>query len=182
MQINFTINIDDKLSERIKRLFTRRNTIAVIFMSIFAISAMVYAASVTKPWVFKNGDLIDADKINDNFDALYQAVNSPTFGAWEEKSLAWEYHAETDGFIFGTVNTSNSSGSSVNMDLFRLFVSDINSINTSGDPTFKSKVTIAAGAYAGVPFSIPVNKGKYWILTSDVAAADIKMYWCPVGN
>lgn len=75
MQVNFTINIDDRLIERIKKFFTRRNTAAAIFVSVLATSAIVYAAAITKPWDFNNGDVIDADKINDNFDEIYEAVN-----------------------------------------------------------------------------------------------------------
>lgn len=200
MQINFTINIDDRIIAKIRKFFTKRNNIAFIFIGIIATTAIVYGAAVTKPWEFNDGDLIDADKINDNFDVVYQAVNvldgnydalntavntlnsSTGLGAWQNINLSTEYNAATDGFIFGTVNKQNLSGSSVNLDLFKLFVSGSSGINISGTPALKNRITIDNSGYAAVPFFFPVSKGTYWIITSDVAAADIKIYWCPVGN
>jgi hypothetical protein len=183
MQINFTINIDDRIITKIRKFFTKRNNIAFVFIGIITTTAIVYGAAVTKPWDFNDGDLIDADKMNDNFDMIYNAVNSQTgFGAWQEKYLSAEYNAATDGFIFGTVNKQNLSGSSVNLDLFKLFVSGSSGINISGTPALKNRVTIDNSGYSAVPFFFPVSKGTYWAITSDVAAADIKIYWCPVGN
>jgi hypothetical protein len=76
MQVNFTINIDDKLIGRIKKFFTKRNTVAVFFVCMLGVSAMVYAATITKTWNFSTGDIIDADKINKNFDDLFSAVSA----------------------------------------------------------------------------------------------------------
>jgi microcystin-dependent protein len=75
MQINFTINIDDRIIAGIRNFFSKRNNIVFVFIGIIATTAIVYGAAVTKPWDFNDGDLIDADKINDNFDMLFETVN-----------------------------------------------------------------------------------------------------------
>lgn len=75
MQINLTINIDDRLLNKIKNFFTKRNTVIAIFICILFVSALVYAGAIEKDWTFNTGDIIDAAKINDNFDKLFQQVN-----------------------------------------------------------------------------------------------------------
>lgn len=76
MQVNFSINIDDKLVERVKRFFTKRNTtVIVLIFTVAAATVILNGEVITKRWHFNNGDIIDAGRINDNFDELFAKVN-----------------------------------------------------------------------------------------------------------
>ena len=77
MQVNFSINIDDKLLGKFKKLFSRRNVIvAVLLISTAATTVVLKGQAVTKRWTFRDGDTIFADRINDNFDELFAKVNA----------------------------------------------------------------------------------------------------------
>ena len=78
MQVNFSINIDDKLLERIKGFFTKRNTIVIVLLFTVAITTLILHAQTTsliKSYTFNNGETIFADRINKNFDDLFDKVN-----------------------------------------------------------------------------------------------------------
>ena len=74
MQIIF--NIDDKLIERVKRFFSKRNTIVIALLFVVAIATVILnAEDIKKKWHFNSGDTIYADRINENYDMLYAKVN-----------------------------------------------------------------------------------------------------------
>lgn len=79
MQINFTINIDDKLVSRIKS-FCKNKPVTIIFTLMLVSSAVFLFAENTwtgkAKYTFSNGDTIFADQINANFNELYEKVNS----------------------------------------------------------------------------------------------------------
>jgi len=76
MQVNFSINIDDKLVERIKRFFTKRNTIVIVLIFTVAVTTVILnGEAIIKPRTFSSGDVIYASSINENFDILYAKVN-----------------------------------------------------------------------------------------------------------
>jgi len=76
MQVNFSINIDDKLVERVKTFFSKRNTIVIVLIFTVAVTTVILnGESITKKWLFSSGDIIYANRINENFDALYVKVN-----------------------------------------------------------------------------------------------------------
>ena len=76
MQVNFSINIDDKLIERVKKFFTKRNTIIVVLIFTVAVTTVILnGEAIIKKWTFNDGDIIYASRINDNFDTLFAMVN-----------------------------------------------------------------------------------------------------------
>ena len=69
-------NNDNKLTERIKRFFTERNINIMILMFYITLTTVILNGEVIiKSWTFSNGDIIYANRINDNFDALFAKVN-----------------------------------------------------------------------------------------------------------
>ncbi len=59
-----------------KNMLNRFSMVTGIIMAVVVTSLIIYAATVTKPHPdFASGDLIDAAKINDNFNMLYTAIN-----------------------------------------------------------------------------------------------------------
>lgn len=75
VNINFTINLDDRILRAGKRIFSRRN-LGILLSSIVLIASLsVYAASIVKPNTFTPGGIIRSDHVNENFDLLYDKVN-----------------------------------------------------------------------------------------------------------
>lgn len=75
MQVNFTINIDDRLVKKVKNFFSRRNTIIVSTIGAMAVSAIIYAQT-TSLNVFSTGQTIYAEDINNNFAFLNQQIQA----------------------------------------------------------------------------------------------------------
>jgi microcystin-dependent protein len=76
MQVNFSINIDDKLIERGKKFFTKRNTIVGVLIFTVAVTTVILnGESITNLLKFNDGQIIYADDINANFKALFDKVN-----------------------------------------------------------------------------------------------------------
>jgi hypothetical protein len=60
----------------LKNMLNRFSVITGIITVVVISSLIIYAATITKPHPdFSSGGLIEADKINDNFNTLYTAVN-----------------------------------------------------------------------------------------------------------
>ncbi len=76
MQINITINIDEKIVSKLKKVFCRRNVLIAIPIIAITSSLVVYGASITKPHTFASNDVISSSEMNDNFDTLYTQVNT----------------------------------------------------------------------------------------------------------
>jgi len=75
MNVHFTFNIsiDDRIIGAMKKTFTKRNIIALVAISVIAISAIVYAA-VAKPHTFTPGAVISSSQVNENFDAAFREI------------------------------------------------------------------------------------------------------------
>jgi microcystin-dependent protein len=77
MQLNFTINIDDRFVNRIKGFFRRRGVIASVSLLTLLTATFLFAdVLLEKPYTFNTGDTIYAEQINKNFDELYDRINS----------------------------------------------------------------------------------------------------------
>lgn len=72
MQI--TINIDEKIFHRLKKLFTVRRIVWAIALCAASTSVLIYAA--TKPHTFLPGAIISSSDVNENFDAAFDAMNT----------------------------------------------------------------------------------------------------------
>ena len=68
------INIDDKLISKVRRFFSRRNVI-VIFVFIFMMSIVLYAADLRLN-VFKPKTVILSSEINSNFAAIKEKIDA----------------------------------------------------------------------------------------------------------
>jgi len=84
MKIMFEIN--DKVVDVMKSVFTKRNAIIGIVAMFFIGGVFIFSQAVTKPHDFSTGEVISAEEMNENFDALYTKVNdlindvAPEFG------------------------------------------------------------------------------------------------------
>jgi hypothetical protein len=79
------IELNDKVLDVIKSMFTKRNAIIGIVALFFIGGAFVFSQVITKPHDFSTGEVISAEEMNENFDALYAKVNeldarNPVFG------------------------------------------------------------------------------------------------------
>lgn len=72
MQI--TINIDEKIFHRLKKLFTVRRIVWAIAICAASTSVLIHAA--TKPHTFLPGAIISSSDVNENFDAAFDAINT----------------------------------------------------------------------------------------------------------
>ena len=77
------INIDDKLIAKVRRFFSRRNVI-VIFVSIFMMSVVLYAAD-RKFTIFQPRVLIRSAELNDNFMLMPPVGSIVAFAGLENK-------------------------------------------------------------------------------------------------
>ncbi|HNR87502.1 MAG TPA: hypothetical protein PKM65_04110 [Spirochaetota bacterium] len=75
ININFTINLDDRILRAGKRILSRRNLCILLSSIVLIASLSVYAASIVKPNTFIPGAIIRSDHVNENFDILYDKVN-----------------------------------------------------------------------------------------------------------
>ena len=77
MQINFTINIDEKLITKIKGFFKKRNISILVFVVLIS-GSILYAASedFKVPFEFADGNIISATQMNTNFETIYTKVAS----------------------------------------------------------------------------------------------------------
>ena len=80
MQINLTINIDDRIIAGVKRLFTRR-FLAIVVVALASGSALV-AYAVTVPNPFAPNTPISSSQVNANFSALATATTALESSAW----------------------------------------------------------------------------------------------------
>lgn len=69
------IIIDDRIVNVAKRLLKKKNMIIITCLTVITGSILVYAASITVPHSFVEGDLISATQVNENFQTLQQKVN-----------------------------------------------------------------------------------------------------------
>jgi len=187
MQINLNINIDDRI---IKYIRNKKNII-IVFSGIFVfLGITIYAAqTITKPWTFNTGDLIEAEKINDNFDALYTKINelaavtsSTSLGDFQEIVSETIYHATTDGFVFGVASRNNNQTVSEQTSVLNFYMHH-STFNPYTTPDIEVRLStpwiIPAKTTVQLPFCYPVKKGKYW---SARFYTDEKVYWMPLGN
>jgi len=188
MQINVTINIDGRFLTFLKK----KKNLMIIFLLLFVLLGItLYSADViTKPWNFSSGDLIDADKINDNFDVLYTKVNelaststdSTGLGDYQEVLSETLYHAETDGFVFGVASKNNNQTIAVQSNVISFYLSSetFNPYSPSGlELSIGTPWYIPAKTNVQLPFCYPVKKGKYWAVRF---YTDEEVYWVPMGN
>jgi hypothetical protein len=186
MQINLTINIDDRILNFLKR---KESKITLLASGFFLLSIALYSATIDKPWTFNSGDLIVADQINENFDILYDKVNelsavstSSGLGTPQEIISETLYHAETDGFVYGTSNYYNYSIASRQGYIFRFCLNneEFNPYNyTSLEQIFGEMTITPSKGTAEESFCFPVKKGKYWSL---MYYGQQKAYWMPIVN
>jgi len=115
MQINFSFTIDDKLIERVKKLFSNKVIIAMVLLAVVSASGLIYAA-ITKPHTFAAGELISASKFNENFDTLYSKVNELESSVGYDSTYSSYYYSNVNGtktkiyvkYLTGTISSSAS--------------------------------------------------------------------------
>jgi len=81
------LNIDDRIVG-VVRFFLGKQSLIVGFVLVAAISSLITYAAVVKPHTFTSGTVIRSDHVNENFDELYQYVNTlvpvGTIVAWHK--------------------------------------------------------------------------------------------------
>ncbi|HNR87505.1 MAG TPA: hypothetical protein PKM65_04125 [Spirochaetota bacterium] len=81
------LNIDDRIVG-VVRFFLGKQSLIVGFILVAAISSLITYAAVVKPHTFTSGTVIRSDHVNENFDELYQYVNTlvpvGTIVAWHK--------------------------------------------------------------------------------------------------
>lgn len=68
------IIIDDRIVKGAKRLFSKRSLAIIALLAVLCGGSYVFAISESPTNVFKAGTVIVADKLNENFSKLFQAV------------------------------------------------------------------------------------------------------------
>ncbi len=98
-------------------IISKRIIIPVILIISFLATGIVYAA-LEKPYTFKRGDIISAKKLNENFDTLYEKMNSLEEQLAKKETELKQY---TDGKITETSNNLVSTAGTIN-DALKLAV------------------------------------------------------------
>ena len=113
MQVNFTININEKIVKFLKSTFKRRNAVVALAVAAIGTSVLLYAA-VTKPYTFTPLTTISSSEVNANFDAIFekkgmlidnndqilgQVVNALESGITVISSSGYMYKVNWDGSI-----------------------------------------------------------------------------------
>lgn len=73
--MTFIIKIDDKLLKSIKAFFSRKKTIFVLTVLVMIVSIFSYAEDIRVPHIFRSGDVISADQVNENFRIIQERLN-----------------------------------------------------------------------------------------------------------
>lgn len=102
MEIKFQIGIDDRIVAGIRQLYKPRTGLILLLLVGAATSALVYAATITKPNTFTDGSTISASQVNANFDTLYTEEN-----AKESRVAALE---KFEGFSYYGTGSSHAAG------------------------------------------------------------------------
>ncbi len=76
MDIHLKLTIDDRIVNALRRVFTKRMAGAVLGLTAFGASLVVFAAPRAKPHTFAAGDPIRASDVNENFDVLYEELEA----------------------------------------------------------------------------------------------------------
>ena len=102
MEIKLQIGIDDRIITGLKRVLRPRTGLMLLVVLGVATSALVYAATITKPNTFSDGTTISAAQVNANFDTLYTEEN-----AKESRVTALE---KFEGFSYYGTGSSHAAG------------------------------------------------------------------------
>lgn len=88
MDVQFKLKLPDALVRGAKSLYTRRGRLSFV-LGVAMSSVVIYAATVSKPFSFTDGQVISASQVNANFDTLYSEVNSKETRITSLESVAW---------------------------------------------------------------------------------------------
>jgi hypothetical protein len=97
------IEINDKVVDVIKSVFTKRNAVAAIVVLFFIGGVFVFSQAITKPNTFSTGEVISATEMNENFDTLYTKVNQIDETIETLEVNPWEKNGENISFDSGNV-------------------------------------------------------------------------------
>lgn len=88
MDVQFKLKVPDRLVAGVKGLYARRGRMSFV-LGLAASSLVVYAASVSKPFNFTDGQVISSAQVNANFDTLYSESNSKETRITALEAVAW---------------------------------------------------------------------------------------------
>lgn len=74
--MDIKITLPDKLGNGLLWLHARRRMLLLLTLWLGSTGLLVYAAVVTKPYLFKDGEVVSAAQINATFDTLYTEINN----------------------------------------------------------------------------------------------------------
>jgi hypothetical protein len=106
MQIRITITFNGKTLIFPGMKITRKLIALVIPLVAILFSGIVFSATISKPYTFAPGDVVSSSKINDDFDLLYDTINShdSIIESLVAGSSPW---IESSGNIYFGVSTGN---------------------------------------------------------------------------
>lgn len=76
MRISFHLDLDDRVVKLAKAVHRHRLPVLTFVLGAGMSSLIVYAAVVSKPFTFTDGQVVSSAQINSNFDTLYTEVNA----------------------------------------------------------------------------------------------------------
>ncbi|MBU2643830.1 hypothetical protein KKI24_03925 [bacterium] len=138
------------LLTQLKKHYSLRLILSLGILTL-ALSAMVYATSLNKPFNFSDGQVASASQVNDNFDKLYDHVNS-------------HFHPGfPDGFGGDVVNAYIDSSTPYNVGAGRtLYITSATSLATSnpqfitaGGVKYYSVAMMGGNLVQGLPLVFP---------------------------
>ena len=89
--------------------FTRKQLILGSVITLFSISIIAIAGTVTKTYTFSSGDVVSASKINTNFDNLYTLVN----GNLDDSNISGISGSKITSGTIAAARIDNLSGSMI---------------------------------------------------------------------
>ena len=106
LKSSVSLTIERGIGKLLSR-FTRKQIILGSVISLFLISIIGIAGTVTKTYTFSSGDVVSASKINTNFDNLYTLVN----GNLDDSNISSLSSSKItkDGIFFYTTQYPNSN-------------------------------------------------------------------------
>ncbi|HQP48901.1 MAG TPA: phage tail protein [Spirochaetota bacterium] len=73
--MTIVIKIDDKILKSLQRFFSRKKTIFLLVVVVMIVSIFAYAEDIRVPHIFRSGDVISAEQINENFRIIQERLN-----------------------------------------------------------------------------------------------------------
>lgn len=88
MDVQFKVKVPDRVVGWTRQLYTRRGRLSFV-LGLALSSVVIYAATISKPFNFTDGQVISASQVNSNFDTLYTESNSKETRITSLEAVAW---------------------------------------------------------------------------------------------